>query len=96
MKQTKVFMGALMAIMLVACSNKESLIKDYEKACADGNSVKAVKIANELDKKFTDSDFTEDEMMRIAAASAVLEGKALEGMSNILDGANDIMNLFEE
>ena len=41
---------ALVAL-LAACTNQESLLKDYEKACENGNAVKAAKVLKEIEKK---------------------------------------------
>lgn len=80
MKFSKFFIGAMLAVALVSCSGKESLIKDYEKACEKGNAEKAVQILGKLDSKYKESDFTESEMERIDKATIVLESKALNAL----------------
>ncbi|MGN0187065.1 MAG: hypothetical protein ACI392_04890 [Paludibacteraceae bacterium] len=95
MKFTKFFMGAMLAVALVSCSGKESLIKDYEKACDKGDAVKATQILNKLDSKYEESDFTEEDLERIAVATLVLEENAIKSMGNMLNNANDMMEMFE-
>lgn len=85
MKAKQLLFGAMMAIVLASCSGKESLIKDYEKACNKGDAIKAAQIVSKLDSKYKEEDFTEKEMERIVNASAVLEEKAIDGMSDMLD-----------
>lgn len=87
----KLFFGALCAMMLVGCSSRESMIKDYEKACNDGNAVKAIQIAADMEKKYDKGEFTDEEVARIAAASLVLEAKTLENMSGVLGGASNAL-----
>lgn len=81
-------MGAMIAMIFVACSGKESMIKDYEKACNDGNAVKAAKIAAKMDEKFKEADFTKEELTRISDATIILEEKTINNMS-------DMMNMFD-
>lgn len=78
MKISKFMMGAMIAMIFVACSGKESMIKDYEKACNDGNAVKAAKIAAKMDEKFKEEDFTEEDLTRISKASLILEEKTID------------------
>lgn len=85
MKAKQLLFGAMMAIALVSCSGKESLIKDYEKACNKGDAIKAAQIVSKLDSKYKEEDFTEKEMERIVNASVVLKAKAIDGMSDMLD-----------
>ena len=44
---------ALVAVvaLLTACTNQESLLKDYEKACQKGDAVKAEKVLETMEKK---------------------------------------------
>lgn len=76
MKTKQLLLGAMMAIALVSCSGKESLIKDYENACSKGDAIKAAQIVSKLDSKYKEEDFTEKEMERIVNASAVLRRKS--------------------
>lgn len=95
MQISKFMMGAMIAMTLVACSGKESMIKNYEKACNDGNAIKAAKIAAKMDEKFKETDFTEEELDRISKATIILEEKAVDNMSDMLKGASDMMNMFD-
>ncbi|MGM9745636.1 MAG: hypothetical protein ACI30H_01550 [Paludibacteraceae bacterium] len=95
MKFTKFFMGAMLAVALVSCSGKGSLIRDYEKACNNGDAVKAAQIVSKLESEYNESDFTEEELERIAVATLVLEQNAIKSMGNMLDNANDMMKMFE-
>ena len=75
--------------LLAACTTPESLLKDYEKACENGNAVKAAKVLKEIEKKYpNDEDWTEEQQERLIEASAVLTQKSLEK-------ADDILNAFE-
>ena len=71
---------ALVALF-TACTNQESLLKDYEKACEKGDAVKAAKIADQMQEKYpNDEDWTEEQQERLANASVVLMQKTLEGL----------------
>lgn len=76
MKAKQLLLGAMMAIALVSCSGKESLIKDYENACSKGDEIKAERILNKLESKYKDT-ITEQEEMRISTATSVLVVKIL-------------------
>lgn len=85
MKLKHIAFAALVAL-LAACTNQESLLKDYEKACEKGNAAKAAKVLKEMEKKYpNDEDWTEEQQERIMEASAVLSAKALEKAGNILN-----------
>lgn len=94
MKFTKFFWGAMLAVALVSCSGKGSLIRDYEKACNDGDAIKAAQIVSKLEA-YDESEFTDEELERINVATLVLEGKAVESMGNMLNTAGDMMKMFE-
>ncbi|MCI7430088.1 MAG: hypothetical protein SO182_01885 [Paludibacteraceae bacterium] len=94
MKFTKFFLGAMLAVALVSCSGKGSLIRDYEKACNDGDAIKAAQIVSKLEA-YDESEFTDEELERINVATLVLEGKAVESMGNMLNTAGDMMKMFE-
>lgn len=94
MKFTKFFLGAMLAVALVSCSGKGSLIRDYEKACNDGDAIKAAQIVSKLEA-YDESEFTDEELERINVATLVLEGKAVESMGNMLNTAGDMMKIFE-
>ncbi len=79
----------VLVALLTACTNQESLLKDYEKACEKGNAAKAAKVLKEMEKKYpNDEDWTEEQQERLMEASAVLTQKSLEK-------AGDILNAFE-
>ena len=79
----------VLVALLTACTNQESLLKDYEKACEKGNAAKAAKVLKEMEKKYPDDeDWTEEQQERLMEASAVLTQKSLEK-------AGDILNAFE-
>lgn len=85
----KHFAFVAVVALLAACTNQESLLKDYEKACENGNAVKAAKVLKEIEKKYpNDEDWTEEQQERLIEASAVLTQKSLEK-------ADDILNAFE-
>ena len=79
----------VLVALLTACTNQESLLKDYEKACEKGNAAKAAKVLKEMEKKYpNDEDWTEEQQERLMEASAVLTQKTQEK-------AGDILNAFE-
>lgn len=87
MKLKHIVLVALVAL-LAACTNQESLLKDYENACEKGNAVKAAKVLEKMEKKYpNDADWTEEQQERIVAASLVLSEKTI-------GGAADMLNLF--
>ena len=85
----KHFAFVALVALFAACTNQESLLKDYEKACEKGNAAKAAKVLKEMEKKYpNDEDWTEEQQERLMEASAVLTQKSLEK-------AGDILNAFE-
>ena len=85
----KHFAFVAVVALLAACTNQESLLKDYETACENGNAVKAAKVLKEIEKKYpNDEDWTEEQQERLIEASAVLTQKSLEK-------ADDLLNAFE-
>lgn len=85
----KHFAFVVLVALLTACTNQESLLKDYEKACEKGNAAKAAKVLKEMEKKYpNDEDWTEEQQERLMEASAELTQKSLEK-------AGDILNAFE-
>ena len=72
---------ALVALvtLFAACTNQESLLKDYEKACEKGDAVKAAKVADQMEKKYpNDEDWTLEQQARMVKASSVLAEKSME------------------
>lgn len=92
MKLKHIAFAAVM-VLLAACTNQESLLKDYEKACEKGNYMKAAKVLEQMEKKYpNDADWTEEQQVRIMNATVVLSEKTAEKVGNALDalgGLND-------
>lgn len=85
MKLKSILVVALLAF-LASCTNPESLLKSYEKACEAGNAVKAAKILEDIEKKYPeDSDWTEDQMERFVEATATLAEKQTEDALKALE-----------
>jgi len=92
MKLKHIAFAAVM-VLLAACTNQESLLKDYEKACEKGNYMKAAKVLEQMEKKYpNDADWTEEQQVRIMNATVVLSENTAEKVGNALDalgGLND-------
>lgn len=85
MKLKHIAFAAVM-VLLAACTNQESLLKDYEKACEKGNYMKAAKVLEQMEKKYpNDADWTEEQQVRIMNATVVLSEKTAEKVGNALD-----------
>jgi len=95
MKLKHILFVALVAL-LTACTNQESLLKDYEKACEKGNYIKAAKVLEQMEKKYPDdADWTEEQQERIVEATAVLSQKTAEKAGDVLNalgGLDDLLN----
>lgn len=90
MKLKHIVIVALVAL-LAACTNQESLLKDYEKACQKGNSLKAAKVLEQMEKKYpNDADWTEKQQERILNATEVLSEKTVEKAGDALNALGDI------
>lgn len=73
------FAFVALVALFAACTNQESLLKDYEKACEKGDAVKATKIAYQMHEKYPNNeDWTLEQQKRIVNASVVLMQKASE------------------
>ncbi len=95
MKLKNIAVIALVAL-LSACTNQESLLKDYEKACEKGNAIKAAKVLEQMEKKYpNDEDWTEKQQERMMEATVVLSQKSMEKTGGVLDALGDMENLFE-
>lgn len=95
MKLKHIAFVALVAL-LAACTNQESLLKDYEKACEKGNYLKAARVLEQMEKKYpNDADWTEEQQERIMEASVVLNEKTIEKAGDIFDALGDMEDLFE-
>lgn len=85
MKLKSIIVVAMVAF-LASCTNPESLLKSYEKACEAGNTVKAAQVLEDMEKKYPeDTDWTEDQMERIIEASATLAEKQTEDALKALE-----------
>lgn len=94
MKLKHILFVALVAL-LTACTNQESLLKDYEKACENGNYIKATKVLEQMEKKFPDeADWTEEQQIRIMEATAVLSEKTAEKAGDVLNALGGMEDLF--
>ena len=86
MKLKSILVIAAVAL-LASCSNPESLLKKYESACEKGNAVKAAQVLEQMEKKYpNETDWTEDQMIRIEEATLTLTEKAAEDAMNALGG----------
>lgn len=94
MKLKHILFVALVAL-LTACTNQESLLKDYEKACEKGNYIKAAKVLEQMEKKYPDdADWTEEQQERIVEATAVLSQKTAEKAGDVLNALGGMEDLF--
>lgn len=82
----KHFAFVALVALFAACTNQESLLKDYEKACEKGDAIKAAKILDQMGKKYpNEADWTLEQQVRLEKASVVLSEKSLEDAGNMLD-----------
>lgn len=94
MKLKHIFFAAVV-VLLAACTNQESLLKDYEKACEKGNYLKAAKVLEKMEKKYpNDADWTEEQQERIVEATAVLSEKTAEKAGDVLNALGGMDELF--
>ncbi|MBR6354548.1 MAG: hypothetical protein IKS01_02075 [Paludibacteraceae bacterium] len=95
MKLKHIAFVALVAL-LTACTNQESLLRDYEKACEKGNTIKAAKVLAQMEKKYpNDEDWTEEQQERLLEASEVLTEKTMEKAGDVLNALGGMDDLFE-
>lgn len=90
-------MALLAGLMCIACTpKKEKLLRSYEDACQKGDATAVLRIVSEMEKEFGDKDehevFTETELARFEAATAIIEQKMAEQAMQQLDGAMQQMN----
>ena len=87
----------MLVALFAACTNQESLLKDYEKACEKGEAIKAAQILSKMEKKYpNDADWTEEQQERIMEASLVLSGKTAEKVSGAMEALGAFDNLFDD
>ena len=95
MKLKHLFLALLVGIF-AACTNQESLLKDYEKACQNGEAIKATKILDQMQKKYpNDADWTEEQQERILEASMTLNAKAAEKVGGMIDAIDGLSDMFD-
>ena len=95
MKLKHIAFVALVAL-LTACTNQESLLRDYEKACEKGKTIKAAKVLAQMEKKYpNDEDWTEEQQERLLEASEVLTEKTMEKAGDVLNALGGMDDLFE-
>lgn len=69
----KVFAVAMAVAFLNACSSGlDSMLKEYEAACKEGDAEKAEEIMKKIDEKYPDAERTEEQQERVAAATLQL------------------------
>ncbi|MBQ9440393.1 MAG: hypothetical protein IJU35_07400 [Paludibacteraceae bacterium] len=87
---------AMLVALFAACTNQESLLKDYEKACQNGESIKATQILVQMQKKYpNDADWTEEQQERILEASMTLNAKAAEKVGGMIDAIDGLSDMFD-
>ena len=87
---------AALVVLFAACTNQESLLKDYEKACEKGDAAKAAKIVEKMEKRYpNDADWTFEQQTRMAEASAKLSQKTVEQAGDALKSLKEMEDLFQ-
>lgn len=111
--EAKKTIGALKHVVLVvviallaACGGKgngqEVLLKDYEKACAAGDFVKAEQLIEQMDQQYpNEADWTEEQQERIIKATLELSSQAEDFYKALEEGLEDldeedILNALDE
>ena len=82
-KMRFLFVAVMAGLMCIACTpKKEKLLRSYEDACQRGDATAVLRVVSEMEKEFGDKDehevFTETELARFEAASAIFEQKMAE------------------
>ena len=71
-KLSFIALAIVASLTFTSCGNSaESLVSQYEKACKAGNTEKAMKIAEKMEK-LDDDELTEEQALRIYNASLQL------------------------
>lgn len=93
-------------VLLAACGGKgngqEVLLKDYEKACAAGDFVKAEQLIEQMDQQYpNEADWTEEQQERIIKATLELSSQAEDFYKALEEGLEDldeedILNALDE
>ena len=96
-KMRFLFVAVMAGLMCIACTpKKEKLLRSYEDACQRGDATAVLRVVSEMEKEFGDKDehevFTETELARFEAASAIFEQKMAEQAMQQLNGAMQQMN----
>lgn len=84
----KIFLLLACAVMMVACNKREALISDYEKACEKGQTLKAQKLLNQMEKEWGDEEPTPEQLERIENATLVLTEKSMQTLGGLF-GTDD-------
>lgn len=94
MKALKFIAMAVVACFLFASCNPsvDSLIDKYSKACKAGDYEKAAKIAEKLDAKEKEAQFTEEQVNKLLEASLDC---AKEGVEKMNEAAKDMEDLSD-
>ena len=84
--------------LLAACGGKttgqDALLKDYEKACAAGDFVKAEQLINQMDQEYpNEADWTDEQQERLIKATLELSSKAEEYYKTLEQGLNDLEDM---
>ena len=71
MKKIKVsVLIAVAAMAMMSCGSLDSKISKYEKACKEGDMVKAGKIASDISANYSESEMTEEQALRLLNATS--------------------------
>lgn len=90
MKLKHIMIVAAVAL-LAACTNQDSLLKKFEKACEKGDVEKATKIMEEMEEKYPDeADWTIEQQARIINASLILQEKAYGDIEDAFNALEDL------
>ncbi len=82
-------------LFTAACSQSvDSLITKYEKACEKGAFVEASNIMLKLQEH--EDELSEEQLMKITSATAVLEGKVIDNTKDLYDSATKALDSFSD
>ena len=93
MKNLRLFLTAVVfGIVMVACSNTDSLIDDLEKAANKGDYAKVEKICEKLKKK----DLTNEQQLRIVKITTNLGVKMIGDVNSEIKNANSVLDDLDD
>ena len=82
-------------LFLTACSQSvDSLITKYEKACEKGAYTEASNIILKLQEH--ENELSEEQLMKIASATTILEEKIINNTKDLYDSATNAMDSFSD